>query len=69
MVRSSLDGPVKHNKGTVSNVENSRSTGVSDSEVRPVEKEKKKKVPEKKKGQDLVGLFKEFSQESKEEKK
>ena len=48
MVRSNLDGPVKRNKGTVSNAENSSSTGVSDSEVSPVEK--KKKVPEKTKG-------------------
>ena len=70
VVCSNLDGPVKRNKGAVNNAENSSSTGVSDSEEPPVENKKKKKLPERKKRQeDLVGLFKEFAQDRKEEEK
>ena len=71
VVCSNLDGPVKRNKETVNNAENSSSTSVSDSEpVPPVEKKKKKKLPERRKRpEDLVGLFKEFAQDRKDEEK
>lgn len=70
IVCSNLDGPVKRGKDAVKSVENSSSTG-SDTEEPPVYKSaKKKKLPDKKKkAEDLVGLFKEFTQDRKEEEK
>ena len=68
-VCSNLDGPVKRSKEAV-NTENSTSTGASDIEEPSAVKPKKKKLPERKKKQeDLVGLFKEFAQDRKEEEK
>lgn len=69
-VCSNLDGPVKRNKEAGSNAENSSSTGGSDAEEPPIEKKKKRKLPQRKKREeDLVGLFKDFAQDRKEEEK
>ena len=67
---SNIDG--KRSKDAVKSVKNSsstlRSTG-SDTEEPVVTEAKKKKLPERKKREDLVGLFKEFTQDRKEEEK
>ena len=66
---SNLDGPVKQSKEAVKNAENSSSRG-SDAEEHPVVTSKKKKLPERKnRVEGLVGLFKEFTQDRKEEEK
>ncbi|CAH3031777.1 unnamed protein product [Pocillopora meandrina] len=62
---SNIDG--KRSKDAVKSVKNSSSTLMTQEPV--VTKAKKKKLLERKKREDLVGLFKEFTQDRKEEEK
>ena len=63
---SNLDGPVKRSKEALKNDENTSLKVVI--QEPPVVKSQKNKLPERKKRvEDLVGLFKEFMQDRKEE--